>query len=523
MGKIGDLFVRLGVKLEDFKRGMADAKKQVDGFLGKLSNMKAGALAMWGAIGVGVTKFAISFRDATNKMGDAWNEAVGGWKASWHSFLADLSNADLSLKGKGGLAGIFKNEVAWWKRIFGNAKEAADAARKMTNAFDAEFELEQSVKLQRQAVQHQLNDLYVKLSNTTLSTIDRKAAADQYKKILQPIADAEDAVYQNMLNAAVDAWQAGNELDRQYSTDELKEFFSKIGTAYEEMEKKFPDLMRVYETRKGDAQNLVIFDTIGKLQTALNQMSDIDRVLARKELSIDLQAEKEFYINGKDSKVWAGTTINEVKEYFAELQRDINKEIKQEIADSYDPIEHSFVNIDMSAVDDDLNAWLTKWEDTVEKTKALNLALEDSIIQATAGSMEAFTDMLFGLEGADASAILGALMQPFADTAGQLGGMLLAQGIAVEAFKTSLESLQGAPAIAAGLSLLAISAAMKSGIKALAKGGSGAGSAASYGGGSYGGSMVENYESTLTVNVVGHISGSDILLSLDRTRNKQRR
>ena len=64
------------------------------------------------------------------------------------------------------------------------------------------------------------------------------------------------------------------------------------------MEKKFPDLMRVYETRKGDAQNLVIFDTIGKLQTALNQMSDIDRVLARKELSIDLQAEKDFYING---------------------------------------------------------------------------------------------------------------------------------------------------------------------------------------------------------------------------------
>jgi hypothetical protein len=137
--------------------------------------------------------------------------------------------------------------------------------------------------------------------------------------------------------------------------------------------------------------------------------------------------------------------------------------------------------------------------------------------------MEAFTDMLFGLEGADAGAILGALMQPFADTAGQLGSMLIAQGLAIEAFKTSLKSLNGVAAIAAGTALLAISAAMKSGIKSLAKGGASAGSAASYGGGSYGSEAAQDYESTLTVNVVGHISGSDILLSLDRTRNKQRR
>ena len=130
--------------------------------------------------------------------------------------------------------------------------------------------------------------------------------------------------------------------------------------------------------------------------------------------------------------------------------------------------------------------------------------------------------LLFGLEGADASAILGALMQPFADTATQLGGMLLAQGLGVEAFKKSLESLQGGVAIAAGLSLIALGAAMKSGIKALAKGG-GTGSTTSYGGSSYGSTAAQNYESTLTVNVVGHISGSDIALSLDRTRKNQKR
>ena len=521
--KIGDLLVRLGLKSDDFKKGMSDARRETEGFIGKLKNMKAGALAIWGAIGAGVLKLATDFRDATNMMGDKWNETMESLKASYHSFLADISNADLSLKGKGGLKQIFQNEVAWWKSIFGNAKEAGNAAREMTKAFDAEFELENSVKLQRQKVQQQLNELYVTMSDTTLSTSQRKAAADKYRGILQPIADAEVKVYSNMLDKAVSAWQAGNKLDREYSVAELTEFFTLIGTEYEKMEKKFPDLMRVYETRKGDKQNLVIFDTISKLQTASNQMSDIDRALSRKELSINVQSKKDFYIDGKDPKVWAGTKLNEIKEYFDEAQRDINKEIRQEIVDSFDPLENTFLDIDMSAADEEIAAWIDRYDKKVAEIKALNESLEQSIISATTNGLQAFTDMMFGLEGADATAILTGLMQPFADTAGQLGGMLMAQGLAVEAFKTSLSSLQGAPAIAAGAALLAVSAAMKSGIKALASNQSAGGSTSSYGGSSIGSATAQNYESTLTINVVGSISGSDIALSLDRTKKKQGR
>ena len=51
MGKIGDLFVRLGLKSDDFKKGIKDAKKETQGFGKTLSNMKAGALAVWATIG----------------------------------------------------------------------------------------------------------------------------------------------------------------------------------------------------------------------------------------------------------------------------------------------------------------------------------------------------------------------------------------------------------------------------------------------------------------------------------------
>ena len=182
--------------------------------------------------------------------------------------------------------------------------------------------------------------------------------------------------------------------------------------------------------------------------------------------------------------------------------------------------------IDLSALDaadEQLKQFVEDWKAEQEEIARLNNALTQSIVSSIGGGVQAFTDMLVGLEGADAKGILTALMQPFADTAGQLGAMLLAQGIAVEAFQKSLTTLQGAPAIAAGLSLMAISAAMKSGIQALAGGGAGAGSAASYGGTSYSGAEAMNYESTLTIYVEGKVSGSDILLAGSNQQKKWNR
>ena len=131
--------------------------------------------------------------------------------------------------------------------------------------------------------------------------------------------------------------------------------------------------------------------------------------------------------------------------------------------------------------------------------------------------------MVMGLEGADASDVLAALLQPFANTATQLGSMLLAEGLGIKAFKESLKSLNPAVAISAGVALLAMGAALGSSIRAL--GGGGTSSSGSNGGYDSGGAVAENqnYESTLTVEVSGKISGSDILISGSKTQNKWNR
>ena len=504
MGKIGDLFVRLGLKSEDYKKGMSEAKKETKSFSQGLGKMKASALAVWAAVGTAVMTFAKDFITATNKIGDAWTNTMAGLKASYHSVLADMSNYKPDTSS---LRNFVKGEWEWIRKTFGSAKEAGEAAKEMSAAFDAEFELVNSVRLQKQMMQEQLNELYIAMRDTTLSPADRKAAAQRYKDMLQPLADAEVRIYGDMLAKASAAWQAGAGLSREYSTDEMREFFANIGTDTAGMTAKYGELASVFKNRKGDKQNQVMFDILTKMDAAKAQMSEVNKTLSRTELAID-----------KQLAALAG-------EFAEQLATDLQAglEAVEDAVDQIEDVEIEFPEMDMSALDradEKIKQFVADWEEEQRKIDQLNGMLEHSIVSSLSGATQAFTDMLFGLEGADAKGILTALMQPFADTAGQLGAMLIAQGIAVEAFKKSLDSLQGAPAIAAGAALLAISAAMKSGIKSLAGGGAGTGTSASYGGSSYGNTGDVNYDSTLTIYVEGKVSGGDILLAGKRTQDK---
>jgi hypothetical protein len=506
MGKIGDLWVRLGLKSDDYKKGMDAAKKQTSSFAGGLDKMKAGALAVWAAVGAAVTKFAKDFISATNTINDKWQATMSGIKASYQSVLADMSTYKPDFSS---FRNFFKNEWNWIKKTFGNAKEAGDAAQEMTKAFDAEFELVNSVKLQKAMIQEELNDLYVKMRDTTLSPADRQAAAERYKALLQPLADAEVRIYGQMMEAASKAWQAGAGLSREYSSAEIQDFFANYGVNPEATKAKYGELASVYENRKGDEQNQVIFDILTRLEQANSQMSDVNKVLSRTTNSI--------------KKELQGFELNLAEELEGGLQ-DVYAEID---AIDFSEIDLEFPEIDLSAFDtaiEELKAKGAEWVAEQQEIAQLNEALSNTIANSVAGGVQAFTDMLFNLEDADATSILSALMQPFAQTAAQLGTMLIAQGVAVEAFNKSLSTLQGAPAIAAGAALLAVSAAMKSGIKALAGGKAGASTATTYSGNdSANGISYENYDSTITVEVVGKISGSDILLAGSNQQKKWNR
>ena len=61
---------------------------------------------------------------------------------------------------------FFKSTGDWMKNTFLMQKEAGKAAMEMTKAFDAEFELENSLRIKRAQIQGELADLQVELMNT---------------------------------------------------------------------------------------------------------------------------------------------------------------------------------------------------------------------------------------------------------------------------------------------------------------------------------------------------------------------
>lgn len=510
MGKISDLWVRLGLKKNEFDKGMDDAVKKTEKTGGKMQSMLTSAKAGWAAVGASVIAFGKEMIEATNRVGDAWSHTLAGVKAGWQSALADISNYKPDFSS---LKNFFKNEGNFWKNLFGNAQEAGAAGRAMSQAFDAEFELENSLKIQRAKISGELADLQVAMRNTALSPQERKAATERYRALLEPLYQAEISTRKNMLDAAVKAWLAGTGV--KASTKEVSDFFANYGINPEAAAAASPELARVYETRKADKTNQPIFDAITKLALAEGGLSNELKLVNRTANIIDKAIE-----DGKINLDKLGTALNDA---FLE-------DLDSELEDAFDYSDVEVVPPDTSAIEEtykravegvkDFSAELLEEQ---QKIAELNGMIESSIVSAMGNGLQAITDLMFGLEGADASQVLAGILSPFADTMTQLGEMLIAEGIAISAFKKSLESLNPYVAIGAGVALLAVGAALRSGIQKLgASAGSGGGSAMSYTGGNATADTM-NYESTMTIEVVGKISGSDIVLAGSKTENKWRR
>ena len=122
MSKLGDLFVRLGLKKQDFDKGIDEAQKSLKGFEGATKGMASVAAAAWAAVAAAVVKFAKDAIKLTQKWGDEWNVTMAGVKGAYQSFVRQLSS------GEG-----FSN-------LFANMREAARVARETAKALDEVFE-----------------------------------------------------------------------------------------------------------------------------------------------------------------------------------------------------------------------------------------------------------------------------------------------------------------------------------------------------------------------------------------------
>lgn len=540
MGKIGDLWVKLKLKADEYKKGLDDAKGQTKTFSEGIKKLSTAAVAVWGMIGAAATKMALDFVKSSQTMGDAWDIAMTQISTRWQQIRAELN--------RGIAEGGFKGFV---KAFFSGTGEGAsmEAGKALSQAKDAMTEIDYAFRLSMAQTEPKLHELYLKMMNSALSASDREAAAVDYRKTVEAIYAPRVKGLSDIMQKTVEQYLVIGGMDAsRYSASQTIDLIKMMASDPEKVEKEYNDFYKGYQSI-GDTVSANLVATMEAYYNATNEMNSIlkradrtaqtmqstglddlikklgtagDAMTAfRTQVSEEaevMSADEEFqkmadpYEDFAKSHAEILDRINHKNQVFADLAQGAFKEAAQAVSD-YAIEEQNSLDI----ADDAAQTALDNLQKSQERAAELNQSLSDAITAGLSDSVQAFTDMLVGLEGADASAILAALLQPFANTAKQLGEMLIVEGIGIKAFKESLKSLNPYVALAAGSALVALGAALSSGIKALGSS-AGSSSAMSSGGSSAGTPETSTINTEMTIYVKGKISGRDILISGEKSK-----
>jgi len=210
MGKIGDLFVRLGLKKDDFDKGLNEAKSEVSGFDASFTKIKGIAAAAWAAIGVGLAALAKNFAHHSQRFGDLWDNTMSRMKSAWGQFLTSLTNWD-------------------WNNFGNRIKDAMSAAGRSQAAHDAEFEVENSIKLRRSALEETLSMYQIEMRNAKLSSEKRAEYAKKYLDAVKPLYKQEEDLRRSIYLADTNEYLANAGLKQTTANrDALNKFLTDI-------------------------------------------------------------------------------------------------------------------------------------------------------------------------------------------------------------------------------------------------------------------------------------------------------
>lgn len=538
MGKIGDLFVKLGLNKDGFDKGMKSAKAETKGFGDSMKSFGLKAKAIWAAVGVAVVKFAGQVKDANQKLGDGWNMLTAQMTAAWDTFKQSLASFDFS-------------------NFIGNLKEATRSAKELTQALDMGFENSNAVRVltakqqkeltrleqtfrdqgksdkERIASGRQLLKLYADInkinernfkqtseaSSNRFLAGTRVGATEQGRKMLIDFLGAYNSTNQELIDAI--QWidentkglsrkrgnimissagsrnykgnQAGLERDQQRALDTLKKSLQEWGFAGNDEEiKQLYDLIYTYSSKRGDKDVKAVVDAFEQFK----------------------QSEVAVYNQNRRIQTGIDSLVAQTKEDTIQLSdnMDLAYDAVEEFADLSDVDFSGFGNYE-----DAMDSLVENWAKGVEELKALNAEFNEAVVGGFSSGMQTLMGELMSAEGFNGWRVLQALLDPLADMAIKEGEIVLAGGLAIEAFKESLESLNGPAAIATGIALIGVGSAVKAGLSALASSkGSSTSAGSTYSGEGSLGSSVQSLE--MTVYVKGKISGSDIVISGERTQ-----
>lgn len=252
MGKIGDIWVRLGLKADDFKKGMSDAKKETQGLNASMGRMSGAVGAAGGALkglagAAGVALGAMETFDRLIKSNEAnndrWENTVRAMNNSVSEFFSALTSGDFTTF-QDGLEGIVKK-----------ARETAEALRQIEDAqtvyglFSTENRAifnENMVTLRNKSANNEEINAAKKAIEGVIAkqTEESEVLADKALQAVQNIiaqrgninaADITEADIKKMLSIALDR-QGG------LKDDALNQRYKEYEEAYENLRARYSDI-----------------------------------------------------------------------------------------------------------------------------------------------------------------------------------------------------------------------------------------------------------------------------------------
>lgn len=535
--KIGDIWIKLGLKKDEFDKGMKQAGEQVSGsggLLGKIKGLKVGAVAAWAAIAAAAVAMADKFAHTSQRLGDVWDTTMAGMKGAWQTFISAVNSTDFSNLGK---------------RLADSFREA----RQLAGLKDAEFEVMNSINLQKSAMKDELAVLQVRMRNQKLSQKEREAAATEYLEKVKKIYDQEAEYRKKYSIQAQNTYLTGagvKETTRNRAT--LQTFLtnvapnSEIVQALDQYNKNnyhFANESQRILLEGLKSQTGVNLATLSKIATYYQSTNDdtakalVDAIVAEQAAAgafneetrkIQGMANNAVSVSGGSGNEGGLSAFEMAIIRAKERMDDVLDKTMDDIQDELEDMNKSVEFDPIEIVPPDMTEWdefYQKYSEDLRRMQDLLADFRDAAIGGFSDAVQELADQFAGLSEINPGKVVQALLTPLADMAIKEGEILIAEGVGVEACKKALESLNGYAAIAAGATLIAIGAAAKSGLAALAKAGGGSTATTSYGGGmsSTSGAQTQTIQTEMTVYVTGRLSGSDILLSGQKTQNNWNR
>lgn len=539
--KIGDLWVKLGLKKDEFDKGIKEAGDQVagsGGFVGKIKGMKGVAINAWLEIAKEAVHMADVIAHTTQRLGDIWDSTVAGMKGAWSTFISAINSTDFTNLGK---------------RIANSFREA----KQLASMKDAEFEVMNSLELQKSAMKDELAVLRVRMQNQKLSQKEREKAAQEYLDKVKTIYEQEADYRKKYSIQAQNTWLTGAGVRETKSNREtLQSFLTNIApdanlvSALDEFKKN--NYRYANESQKTlleglKAQTGVNLATLSKIANYYQSTNDnqakmlVDAIVAERAAAGAFNEEtRRVQTLGNNAVTTGGggggnipalsafeMALIRAKERMDDVLEDTMADIDKELLDlTNKSVEFEPVKIEPP----DMTAWdefYSKYSHNVEMMKEIVDGFREAVINGFTDACQEMMNQLFGLQEFNGGAIIQAMLTPLADMAIKAGEIIMAEGAATIAANSALMTFgeTGWGAVAAGAALVAAGAAAKAGLGALARSGGASTATTSYGsaGASSVGAQTQTLQTEMTVYVTGRLSGTDILLSGQKTQNNWNR